>query len=257
MMSEHILTAIQDGIMTIQMNHPERKNALTFAMYEGITAALRLAEADDDVRVVLLTGVMDCFSSGNDLIDFLKVPAADESSPAVQFLRTISRAAKPIVAAVNGPAIGIGMTMLLHCDLVYAGEKARFQMPFINLGLVPEGGSSYIIPLMMGHARGAELLMLGTSIDAAKALSLGIVTAVYPVEEFLAAAQNAAARLASLPPAALRKTKMLLKRASTSQIQETITTELVDFFNQLQSPEAKEAFQAFLEKRKPDFSKFR
>lgn len=256
-MSEHILTAVQDGIMTIQMNHPEKKNALTFAMYEGLTAAIRRAEADDDVRVMLLTGVADCFSSGNDIADFLKNPASGESSSAVRFLRTISTAAKPIVAAVNGPAIGIGMTMLLHCDLVYAGEKALFQMPFINLGLVPEGGSSFLIPLMMGHARGAELLMLGVPVDAAKALSLGIVTAVHPVEDFLAAARKAASRLASLPPAAMRKTKALLKRASATQVQETITAELVDFFHQLQSPEAKEALQAFLEKRKPDFSRFK
>jgi len=255
-MTDHILTTVDNGVMTIRINRPEKKNALTVAMYGAMGESLQAAESDDHVRVVLITGTANIFSAGNDIMDFMQNPPFDVNSPVANFLMAIVKAQKPIVAAVNGVAIGVGTTMLLHCDLVYAGENARFHLPFVDLALVPEAGSSYILPRMMGHQRAAELLMLSDSFDAQTAREFGFVNEVLPDDGVEARAMAVARALAAKPPAALRLTKALIKRGSAEAVEETIYHELGQFRQLLQSPEATEAFTAFMERRKPDFSKF-
>ena len=256
-MNDHILIDIADGIQTIRINRPQKKNALSIDMYSTLTAALRRADAEADVRVTLITGVDGMFTAGNDIFDFLQAPPVDESSPVMQFLFTISTAEKPIVAAVNGVAVGVGTTLLLHCDLVYAGESARLQLPFVNLALVPEAGSSLLLPQMMGHQRAAELLLLGDFFGPEVGYEAGFITAVCPDDEVLATAQEAASRLAAKPPGAVRTTKALMKRGNAAALHDTIRTEAKYFGRMLQSPEAVEAFQAFSERRDPDFSQFK
>lgn len=255
-MSEQILVDVSGAVMTVRMNRPEKKNALTRDMYAHMAAALQRADEDAAIRVVLIRGTDDCFTSGNDIMDFMQAPPTDESSPVFQFLRAVVTARKPLVAAVTGPAVGIGTTMLLHCDLVYAGDTARLHLPFINLALVPEGGSSLLLPQMVGHVRAAELLLLGEPFDAATAASLGIVNAALPDAEVQARALAAAQALAAKPPAAVQMSKAMLKRSRQAAVEETIAYEALLFAQRLQSPEAAEAFQAFMERRKPDFSKF-
>ncbi len=255
-MSDYILTDTQESVLRIRFNRPEKKNAITLAMYEAMTAALLQAEADSAVRVILFTGTDDCFTSGNDLKDFMQSPPTGEDSPVFRFLKTLIAAQKPIVAAVQGVAVGIGTTMLLHCDLVYAGSGARFQLPFVNLALVPEAGSSLLLPQLMGHRRAAELLLLGAMIDAETACALGLVNAVHPSAELDAAVWRVAQQLAAKPPAALRLTKMLMKRTVRPAIAEAMSAEGAHFMAQLRSPEALEAMQAVLERRKPDFARF-
>lgn len=255
-MTDHILTTVDNGVMTIRINRPEKKNALTVAMYGTMGASLQAAESDNNVRVVLITGAEGIFSAGNDIMDFMQNPPFDVNSPVASFLMAIVKAQKPIVAAVNGVAIGVGTTMLLHCDLVYAGENARFHLPFVDLALVPEAGSSYILPRMMGHQRAAELLMLSNPFDAQTAREFGFVNEVLSDDEVEAKAMAVARDLAAKPPAALRLTKALIKRGSAEAVEETIYHELGQFRQLLQSPEATEAFTAFMERRKPDFSKF-
>ncbi len=255
-MTDHILTTVDNGVMTIRINRPAKKNALTVDMYGAMGQSLQAAEEDDTVRVVMITGTADTFSAGNDILDFIQNPPFDVNSPVASFLMAIVGAQKPIVAAVNGVAIGVGTTMLLHCDLVYAGENARFHLPFVDLALVPEAGSSYILPRMMGHQRAAELLMLSDPFDAQTAREFGFVNEVLPDDEVEARAMAAAQALAAKPPAALRLTKALIKRGSAEAVEETIYHELGQFRQLLQSPEATEAFTAFMERRKPDFSKF-
>lgn len=256
-MSDTVQVAIEDAIAHIQINRPEKKNALTIAMYAALADALRRAESDDSVRVVLFSGAESAFCAGNDLSDFLQAPPIDESSPAFQFLHVLASAQKPLVAAVRGVAIGIGVTMLLHCDLVYAGRGARFQLPFVNLGLVPEAGSSLLLPQMLGHRGAAALLMLGDAFDADAAHAAGIVNAVVPDGEVLPIAQVAAHALAAKAPEALRLTKQLMKSHNQPALNTAMTTEARIFSQRLTSAEATEAFQAFFERRKPDFSQFK
>ena len=252
-----ILTAVEDGILRLQINRPEKKNALTVAMYADMAAALTQAEHDPAVRVVLIHGHPEVFSSGNDLQDFVSTPPIGEDQPVFQFLLAISTAAKPIIAAVTGPAIGIGTTMLLHCDLVYAAESARFQLPFVNLALVPEAASSLLLPAQIGYRRAAELLMLGEPFSAAKAMEYGLITEMTAEgDAALIAAKTAAKKLASKPPAALRLTKMLMKKNGADDIAKQMSEEAAHFVQQLRSPEAAEAFKAFYEKRAPDYSRF-
>lgn len=251
-----IAISVGGGVLDIEMCRPEKKNALTVAMYEGLTSALEEADRRPDVRVVLLRGQPDVFTSGNDLQDFLQQPAADDGHPAFRFVRAINATAKPIVASVNGACIGVGATMLLHCDLVYAGQHAVFALPFVNLGLCPEAGSSVLVPRMVGHARAAELLLLGEPFDAATAAACGIVSAVLPDGEVLTHARAQAAKLAAKPPAAVRVSKALMRRAFRAEVEDAIRTESAEFRARLESDEAKEAFAAFLGKRKPDFSRF-
>ena len=251
-----IVAAVDDGVLRLEIRRPAKKNALTVAMYQVLTEALESADRDTDVRVILLHGQADVFTSGNDLKDFLQDPALSDDHPAYRFVRTISAVSKPVVAAVNGACIGVGATLLLHCDLVYVGQSARFALPFVNLGLCPEAGSSLLLPLVAGRARAAELLLLGESFDAAQAATCGMVSAVLPDAEVLPHARAQARKLAQKAPAALRSAKALMRRGFASQVQDAIGAECRQFQKQLQSPEAKEAFSAFLEKRPPDFSRF-
>lgn len=248
--SSLILTGVADGILRIQINRPEKKNALTVAMYAELAAALDRAAADPAVRVVLIHGHRQVFSSGNDLADFMNQRPAGEDAPVLRFLRAISGAAKPIVAAVNGPAVGIGATMLLHCDLVYAGEAARFHLPFVNLGLVPEAGSTLLLPAAAGYRRAAELLLLGEPFSAVQAQQDGIVTHVVADSETVDAATQAARRLAGKPPAAVRLTKQLMKQPTAEAVAKQIQDEAQQFETQLRSPEAAEAFKALLRPNK-------
>lgn len=253
---EQVWSELSDGIFTLRINRPDKKNALNLAMYKALADSLRQAESDESVRVILISGSDDCFTSGNDLADFLTAPPTGTESPVMQFLIAISEASKPIVAAVNGMAVGVGVTMLLHCELVYAGCGATFQMPFVNLGLCPEAGSTLLLPRVMGHQRAAELLLLGELFNADKACSVGIVTEVCPDGEVLPTARNRALQLAAQPAAAVRLAKRLLKREYAADLRETILEEGREFVARLQSPEAAEALQAFMQRRKPDFSKF-
>ena len=244
------------GIGRIALDRPEKKNAFTGEMYRQLGEALAAADADRAVRVVLLHGTRECFSAGNDVGDFLKPRARPEDSPATHLFRTLPVMKKPVVAAVNGPAIGIGSTLLLHCDLVYAGQGARFQLPFVALGLVPEFGSTFLLPLLAGYPRAAEVMLLGEPFTADKALELGMVSAVVPDAEVLNRAERAAATMAALPPESIRLTKRLLKETHAAAIAACMAEESRIFAERLASPEAKEAMNAFLEKRKPDFSRF-
>jgi enoyl-CoA hydratase/carnithine racemase len=255
-MSEHILVETKDRITRIELHRPEKKNALSPEMYAAMAEALLAADADAQVRAVLIHGQPGCFCSGNDVKDFLQLERAPGSSPASGFLRAISQARKPLVAAVDGPAVGVGTTMLLHCDLVYAAPDARLQLPFVPLGLLPEAASSLLLPRLAGYQRAAELLLLGKPFTAEKAHAAGIVTAIVPAAELLAHARDEALALAALPPASVRMTKELMKRDAAQAVQERMTEELTLFGERLRSPEAKEALGAFLEKRKPDFSRF-
>lgn len=243
-------------VARITLDRPEKKNAITAQMYAQLAAALAAADADPQVRAILLSGSRDCFTAGNDLADFLERPPAGTGSPTWRFFEVLPNLAKPLVAAVGGPAIGIGTTLLLHCDLVYASSAARFQLPFVPLGIVPEFGSTYLLPLLAGYQRAAELLLLGEPFDAQKARELGLVCEITSPEDLFGTAEKAAQRLAELPPASLRLTKRLLRSAHAERVRATIEEEGRIFRERLDSPEAKEALRAFLEKRKPDFSRF-
>jgi enoyl-CoA hydratase/carnithine racemase len=244
-----------ERIARIRFDRLDKKNAITAEMYAQLGRALAAADADRDVRAVLLHGSEDCFTSGNDLGDFLK-RASGETSPAQMLFDTLPKMQKPVVAAVGGPAVGIGSTMLLHCDLVYAADNARFQLPFVPLGIVPEFGSTFLLPLLAGYQRAAELLLLGQAFDARKAYEAGIVTSIVSKDQLLSKALEAATALAALPPESIRLTKRLLKARYAEPLAAAIAEETRLFRERLASPEAKEAMSAFLEKRKPDFSRF-
>jgi enoyl-CoA hydratase/carnithine racemase len=239
------------GVARIALDRPEKKNAFTAEMYRLLGEALAAAEASDAVRAVLLHGTRDCFSAGNDIADFLKPRKGPEDSPAAHLFRTLPVMKKPIVAAVNGPAIGIGSTLLLHCDLIYAGESARFQLPFVPLGIVPEFGSTFLLPLLAGYQRAAELLLLGQPFTAQQAREAGMVNDVVPDADVLARAERAAATLAALPAQSVRLTKRLLRQTHAAAIEARIAEEARIFTERLASPEAKAAMNAFLAKRAP------
>lgn len=251
-MSE-ILTSQADGILTITFNRPDKKNALTSAMYAVLADALEAAETDSAVRVILFAGNGGAFTAGNDLQDFLNNPPQGDGSPVFRFLRAISTASKPMVAAVSGVAVGVGSTMLLHCDLVYAGESAKFSFPFVNLALVPEAASSLLLPNLIGHQRAAELLLLGEPFTPATAKEYGIVNAVFADDKLLAEATAVAKKLAAKPPSAMKLSKQLM-RAPKGDVAGQMAAEGVHFRAQLQSAEAREAMTAFFEKRPPKFS---
>ena len=245
-----------ERVARIRFDRVDKKNAITAEMYTQLAEALAAADADREVRALVLHGSSDCFTAGNDVADFLNRPPAGEGSPTWRFFEVLPNLAKPIVAAVGGPAVGIGSTMLLHCDFVYAAPNARFQLPFVPLGIVPEFGSTFLLPLIAGYQRAAELLLLGQPFSAEQARQAGIVTAVVPQEELLAKAVGVAKALAALPPESLRLTKRLMKARYGQTVAETLAEEGRLFRERLGSPEAKEALSAFLEKRKPDFSRF-
>lgn len=255
-MSENIRVEKQaNGILAITIDRPDRKNALTVAMYQALREAVEGGESDREVRVLLISGAGENFSSGNDVGDFQK-PRHDFPSPGIQFLQTLSSARKPVVAAVEGHAIGIGTTMLLHCDVVYASETAKFKLPFVNLALCPEGASSYLLPKIAGYKEAARMILLGEDFDAAAAVRAGVATQVTPAGQALAAARNAAQALAAKPPQALQVAKMLLRRGDAQQVADTLLVEADQFARRLTSGEAQEAFAAFFQKRAPDFSRF-
>lgn len=246
-----------DGaVLEIRIERPECKNALTGNMYAAITEALHDGEQDAAVRVLLITGTDDCFTAGNDLEDFLNNPSTDEDTPVMKLLSLLPVLEKPLVAAVNGPAVGVGTTLLLHCDLVYLATEARLQLPFVRLGLCPEAGSSMLLPRLVGRQRAAELLMLGEPFEAERAVALGLANAVFDSVSYREQARKKAHQLAAQPPAAVRLTKRLLRQPGREELQRHMAEERRGFDERLRSPEAREAFQAFLDKRQPDFSQF-
>ncbi|MEH6561609.1 MAG: enoyl-CoA hydratase [Marinobacter sp.] len=257
-MADFIQTKINNRVLTVRINRPERKNALTHAMYTALGDALEQANTDADIRCVLFTGSEECFTAGNDLGEFASgLPGDFKETPVGRFLLLLANATKPVVASVNGAAVGIGTTMLLHCDMVFAGTNARFQMPFANLGLCPEGGSSLLLPSWIGRVRAAELLMLGGAFSADDAYRLGLINRVCEPAETEKTALEACQKLASQPPAAIRATKKLLSGPTHEELTTTMLAEGALFAERLKSPEAAEAFQAFMQKRKPDFSGFK
>lgn len=251
-----ILTSNNAGILTIEFNRPDKKNAITAAMYQSMADALRDAETDDAVRAILFVGKPEIFTAGNDLADFMANPPSTETSPVFQFLQQISQASKPMVAAVSGAAVGVGTTMLMHCDLVYATDNAKFSMPFAQLGLCPEAASSLLLPQIAGYQRAAEKLLLGEAFLAQEACDMGLVNRILPADQLLEFARQQAAKLAALPASSIRATKRLMKSHQQGAIADKIAEEGQHFRAMLSAPEAKEAISAFLEKRKPDFTQF-
>ncbi len=255
---DQIQTELQNGIFHIILNRPEKKNALTSAMYEAMVEALQRAESDPAVRVIFLRGKGDSFTAGNDIEDFVQKPWKGQSvPPAEQFIRAVAFAAKPVIAAVHGLAVGIGTTILLHCDLVYAAEETRFMMPFVNLGIIPEAGSTLLLPSLIGHQRAAELTLLAAPFSAQRAYELGIVNRVVPGDQLLSTSGAAAEALAEKPASAIRLTKKMMKQHLSADLDRVIREEVLAIAGQLDSPETGEALSAFLQKRKPDFSGFR
>ncbi len=257
---QHIRTGTVDGVATIEIARPEKKNALTVEMYQAMADALNAAREDNAVRAVLITGQPGIFTSGNDIEDFMKRRPGEGSdamdSPVFRFMRALLDCDKPVVAAVTGGAIGIGTTMLLHCDFVYVSDEARLAMPFVGLGLVPEFASSLLVPQLMGPRRAAEKLLLAEPFTAEQAVECGIANAVLPAGEVVNHARRVAERFNHLPPGAVREAKRLMRAPQREQVLATIRTEGELFGARLKSPEAMEAFMAFFQKRKPDFSKF-
>lgn len=256
-MSEHVKTEIADGVMTLTLQRPEKKNALTVAMYDAMSDALDRAETDDSVRAILFQGDGDSFTAGNDLADFANQSSGGSSveGGAHRFIAIIGKAKKPLVAAVQGNAVGVGTTMLLHCDLVYLAENARLITPFVNLALVPEAASSFLLPLRIGHARAYAMFALGEPMEAAAALACGLANAVVRQAELRKKARDAAVALTKRPAGSLSLTKQLMR--DHERIAARMAEEGSLFKERLKTPEAREAFAAFAERRPPDFTKFR
>jgi enoyl-CoA hydratase/carnithine racemase len=253
--SDTVVIDRTEGVLEIRLNRPEKKNALTRAMYDAMADAFARVDADPTLRVALLTGTGDTFTSGNDIADFQARAASNREGAASRFLPTLSAMQKPLIAAVNGAAIGVGTTMLMHCDLIVAARSARFAMPFTSLGLVPEAASSLLFPRLLGLQRASALLLLGEPMDAATAHEWGFVNRVVDDAALMSTAREIAHRLAALPPQAVRLTKRLI-RHGPDDLAARMEEEIVLFRERLGSPEAAEAFRAFMEKRKPDFSAF-
>jgi enoyl-CoA hydratase/carnithine racemase len=253
-MSEHVKTEVAAGVMTMTLQRPEKKNALTGAMYDALSDGLERADADASVRVVLFQGDGDSFTAGNDLADFASQARGDNSgeSPAFRFISTLAKARKPLIAAAQGNAVGIGTTMLLHCDLVYLADNARLITPFVNLALVPEAASSWLLPARIGHARAYAMFALGEPLEAAAAVACGLANAAVPQTELRKKAMDAAIALAKRPAGSLSFTKRLMREHDRIAAQIAEESEL--FKQRLQTPEAREAFAAFAERRPPDFA---
>ena len=251
---QDILVHTEDGVATITFNRVEKKNSITRAMYSALADAFDAAAQDNAVRVVVLQGDVAIFSAGNDIGDFLELPPSTPDSPVFRFLRGIATFPKPVIAAVCGPAVGIGTTLLFHCDLVYAGDNAAFSMPFVNLGLCPEAASSLLAPQLLGYHRAAEALLLGEPFMAEAALEVGLVNRVVPPTECNMVAQTQARKLAGKPLSSLVETKRLMKKSSQPAVLERMAEEGESFGRMLREPAAREAFTAFMEKRRPNFS---
>ncbi|HST12348.1 MAG TPA: enoyl-CoA hydratase [Terriglobales bacterium] len=250
-----ILTERSGSILRVTLNRPAKKNAMTSSMYTSLADILNDANKDDSISVVVWNGAGDSFTAGNDVQDFLTNPPPPNDSPQLRLTNALINFSKPLIAAVHGAAIGGGTTMLTHCDFVYAGESTKFQLPFINLALVPEFASSFSLPARIGHLRAAELFLLGLPFDARRAAELGLVTRVVPDQELLATATETAQTLAQKPAGALQASKRLLKRSSREQIEQAVKAEGEEFSARTRSAEAREAFTAFIEKRRPDFTR--
>ena len=251
-----ILISQEHHILTLQFNRPEKKNAITAAMYQTMADALKQSEGDVGIRAILITGHAQIFTAGNDLEDFMKNPPSAADSPVYQYLWQLSHAGKPIIAAVAGAAVGIGTTLLMHCDLVYAADNAKFSMPFSQLGLCPEAASSLLFPQIVGYQRAAEKLLLGEPFLADEAHRMGLVNKVLPPDQLLEFAQAQARKLTALPASSIRATKRLMKSGQIAAVEAQMTEEGKSFGAMLSAPEAKEAFAAFFQKRKPDFTQF-
>jgi enoyl-CoA hydratase/carnithine racemase len=252
---DEIITERSASVLRVQLNRPARKNAMTSSMYVTLANIFTDAARDEQTRVVLWHGAGDSFCAGNDIEDFLKNPPGPGDSPQARLMNAFVDFDKPIVAAVQGAAIGGGTTMLTHCDFVYAGESAKFRMPFIDLAVLPEFGSSCSIPAMIGHIRAAELILLGLPFDARRALELGFVNQVVPDQNLLATASETARKLAAKSAGALQAAKRLMKRPFRDQIKAAMKAENEEFSAQVRSEDAKEAFTAFLQKRPPNFNR--
>ncbi len=250
-----ILTHTDAGVMTMTLSRVDKKNSITAAMYTAMAEAIQEAARNDAVKVLVIQGHETIFSAGNDIADFLNHPPKGNDAPVFQFLRGLSTLAKPVVAAVAGPAVGVGTTLLFHCDLVYAGDNAAFAMPFVNLGLCPEAASSLLVPNLVGYQRAAELLLLGEPFTAETALEMGLVNRIVPPTEVNALAHKQATKLAAKPLSSLLETKRFLKQGHAAAVQTRMTDEAVVFGRMLGEAPAREAFTAFMEKRKPDFTK--
>ena len=256
-MSEHLLIERDGGLLTLRMHRPDKKNALTRAMYAGMAETLDQAERDPSVRAVLLTGGEDCFTSGNDVADFIQAPPSGLNSEVFHFMRALFDFSKPVVAAVAGPAVGIGTTLLLHCDLVYVARGAQLKMPFVNLGLCPEYGSSLILPRLLGHARAAELLLLGQAFTGEQAAAWGIANqALDDGAATLSKAREMALRFLQLAPSAVVDSKRLMRAPGREELRRVIEEEGALFGQRLRSPEAIEALTAFMQRRPADFTRF-
>jgi enoyl-CoA hydratase/carnithine racemase len=253
-----IKTETAGGVAQVEIARPEKKNALTVAMYAQLAEVIAAADADPAVRAVVIHGQPDIFTAGNDLEDFMAQASRDQGmdAPVFRFMRALTGCEKPVVAAVNGAAVGIGTTMLMHCDLVYCSDNAMFSMPFVSLGLCPEFASSLLLPLSAGYHRAAEKLLLSEPISAEEAVEMHIVNRILPPKEVLPYAQRQAARFTQLPPASVRETKRLLRSGLMAGVDKAIVDESQTFGRLLSSAEAREAFTAFFERRKPDFSRF-
>ena len=249
-----IATELKDDVLRITFDRPEKKNALTMAMYTALSEAVEQGDANPGVRVMLLHGNGDSFTAGNDLEDFMANPwKGQDIPPAVRFMTAVAQAKKPVLAAVHGAVVGIGVTILLHCDLIYAAEDAKLVMPFVNLGIIPEAGSTLLVPLLIGHERAAELFMLSAPMTARRAYELGFVNAVVPRDKLMETAWGAAQTLAEKPLAALRATKALMKKPWEAEVARAMHEEVEVLTERLTSPECREALLAFLQKRKPNF----
>ncbi|MFQ2732315.1 enoyl-CoA hydratase-related protein [Aeromonas caviae] len=245
-----ILAEQQDGLLTLTFNRPEKRNALNTETYLALTDALRQAARDEEVHVLLLQGQAECFTAGNDLADFVGKLALEPDDPILQFLHTLADFPKPVIAAVGGPAVGIGTTLLLHCDLVYLGDNARLQLPFVELGLVPEFAASLLLPRAVGHLKAAELLLLAEAIDGEEALRLGLANQVLAPADLLPFAREQGLKLAAKPPMALQKSKALLKQELKQAVHFVIDLEARAFAQALQGEEAQSRIANKLQKRR-------
>lgn len=256
-MTEHVVVEREDGLLTLRLNRLDKMNALTRAMYSRLADVLEEAQNDASVRSVLITGGAECFTSGNDVADFLQAPPTSTDSPVFHFMRALFEFSKPVVAAVSGPAVGIGTTLLLHCDLVYVSRDAKLKMPFVNLGLCPEFGSSLILPRLLGQAKAAELLLLGEGFTGEQAAQWGIASAALDDgPTALAKGREMARRFLDLAPSAVADSKRLMRAPGRDELRRVIEEEGLLFGQRLKSPEALEALSAFMQRRKPDFSRF-
>jgi len=256
-MNDVLLTHYENRVLTITMNRPERRNALNMKLYSRMAETIDSAQRNDEIRVILITGSSRCFTSGNDLEDFVENPPTENgNSPVAHFMKALVECPKPVVAAVQGSAVGIGVTMLLHCDLVYVGDSSKFQLPFVNLGLCPEFSSSLILPQLVGHSKACELLMLGEPFDGATAVKFGIANQVVSDDKLMELVEAKCSRLVRQPPSAIRATKKLLRDNQRDIVERVMNKEMMQFGQGLESAEFNEAVTAFFEKRSCDFSNF-